>query len=217
MLQDQSRNSIASLDHPRARRAQAGAAVRRALEEPAARACSTTAKRRACSSSAARCCVDGDLLLADDGRVVEVQAAQRNRVDRAHRRRADAGARQLSPGQPARGAADRHRLAALPARSRARRHAARLRPRRRRRAGAVRARRRRVCRGLASHARARTSARTEPPAPRAAAANAALQLLRLLHLASPALPIGAFHFSQGLEYAVEARLGDRRSHARSSG
>jgi urease accessory protein len=29
------------------------------------------------------------------------------------------------------------------------------------------------------------------------------QLLRLLHLASPALPIGAFHFSQGLEYAVE--------------
>jgi urease accessory protein len=30
-----------------------------------------------------------------------------------------------------------------------------------------------------------------------------LQLLRLLHLASPALPIGAFHFSQGLEYAVE--------------
>lgn len=30
-----------------------------------------------------------------------------------------------------------------------------------------------------------------------------LQLLRLLHIASPALPIGAFHFSQGLEYAVE--------------
>jgi large subunit ribosomal protein L20 len=28
-------------------------------------------------------------------------------------------------------------------------------------------------------------------------------LLRLLHLASPALPIGGFHFSQGLEYAVE--------------
>ncbi len=35
------------------------------------------------------------------------------------------------------------------------------------------------------------------------AASAAPQLLRLLHLASPALPIGAFHFSQGLEYAVE--------------
>lgn len=31
-----------------------------------------------------------------------------------------------------------------------------------------------------------------------------LQLLRLLHIASPALPIGAFHFSQALEYAVEA-------------
>ncbi|MBB6092271.1 urease accessory protein [Povalibacter uvarum] len=30
------------------------------------------------------------------------------------------------------------------------------------------------------------------------------QLLRILHLASPALPIGAFHFSQGLEYAIEA-------------
>jgi urease accessory protein len=33
---------------------------------------------------------------------------------------------------------------------------------------------------------------------------ASRHLLRLLHLASPALPIGAFHFSQGLEYAVEA-------------
>lgn len=30
-------------------------------------------------------------------------------------------------------------------------------------------------------------------------------LLRLLHLASPALPIGGFHFSQGLEYAVEVQ------------
>src|SRR4051812_5564257 len=28
-------------------------------------------------------------------------------------------------------------------------------------------------------------------------------LLRLLHLASPALPIGAFAYSQGLEHAVE--------------
>ena len=42
------------------------------------------------------------------------------------------------------------------------------------------------------------------PAPGPANAHASLQLLRLLHLASPALPIGAFHFSQGLEYAVEA-------------
>jgi urease accessory protein len=33
---------------------------------------------------------------------------------------------------------------------------------------------------------------------------ASTRLLRILHLASPALPIGAFHFSQGLEYAVEA-------------
>ena len=30
-----------------------------------------------------------------------------------------------------------------------------------------------------------------------------LQLLRLLHIASPALPVGAFHFSQGMEHAVE--------------
>jgi urease accessory protein len=34
--------------------------------------------------------------------------------------------------------------------------------------------------------------------------SASSSLLRLLHLASPALPIGGFHFSQGLEYAVEA-------------
>jgi urease accessory protein len=31
-----------------------------------------------------------------------------------------------------------------------------------------------------------------------------LPLLRLLQLASPALPIGAFNFSQGLEYAIDA-------------
>lgn len=35
-------------------------------------------------------------------------------------------------------------------------------------------------------------------------AHTSSQLMRLLHLASPALPVGAFHFSQGLEYAVEA-------------
>ena len=44
---------------------------------------------------------------------------------------------------------------------------------------------------------------TEAPAVAASAAEVP-QLLRLLHLASPALPIGAFHFSQGLEYAVDA-------------
>lgn len=51
----------------------------------------------------------------------------------------------------------------------------------------------------------RTRIRTPEPAPAPAAEpGQASQLLRLLHLASPALPIGAFHFSQGLEYAVEA-------------
>ena len=31
-----------------------------------------------------------------------------------------------------------------------------------------------------------------------------LALLRLCQLVSPALPVGAYHFSQGLEYAVQA-------------
>jgi urease accessory protein len=44
---------------------------------------------------------------------------------------------------------------------------------------------------------------TAEPRPMSGPACDASQLLRLLHLASPALPIGAFHFSQGLEYAVE--------------
>jgi len=58
-----------------------------------------------------------------------------------------------------------------------------------------------------SRPRMRTRTRTittEPCASAAADARDIPQLLRLLHLASPALPIGAFHFSQGLEYAVEA-------------
>ncbi len=52
-----------------------------------------------------------------------------------------------------------------------------------------------------------TSERQAAPAPNSGiiiAGDEVPQLLRLLHLASPALPIGAFHFSQGLEYAVEA-------------
>ena len=35
-------------------------------------------------------------------------------------------------------------------------------------------------------------------------ANKSLSLLRLCQLVSPALPVGAYNFSQGLEYAVEA-------------
>lgn len=52
--------------------------------------------------------------------------------------------------------------------------------------------------------RTRTPITTAEPRAAAAPASDVPQLLRLLHLASPALPIGAFHFSQGLEYAVEA-------------
>jgi urease accessory protein len=52
-------------------------------------------------------------------------------------------------------------------------------------------------------ARTRTHIHTPEPA-RAPFAEEWPQLLRLLHLASPALPIGAFHFSQALEYASEA-------------
>lgn len=51
-----------------------------------------------------------------------------------------------------------------------------------------------------------------PSSPRSGEAHTSSQLLKLLHLASPALPIGAFHFSQGLEYAVEAGwVGDEAS------
>lgn len=53
---------------------------------------------------------------------------------------------------------------------------------------------------------------TEGPAagvPAAGAATDPLALLRLLQLASPALPVGAFNFSQGLEQAIDAgAIGD---------
>lgn len=49
----------------------------------------------------------------------------------------------------------------------------------------------------------RTAIHTAEPQARGTFAGE-LQLLRLLHLASPALPIGGFHFSQGLEYAVDS-------------
>lgn len=48
--------------------------------------------------------------------------------------------------------------------------------------------------------------------PRSATPQSAAALLRLLQLVSPALPVGAYNFSQGLEYAVEARwVHDERS------
>ena len=51
--------------------------------------------------------------------------------------------------------------------------------------------------------RIRTADTTPVTAAPGANAQGPMQLIRLLHLASPALPIGAFHFSQGLEFAVE--------------
>lgn len=52
--------------------------------------------------------------------------------------------------------------------------------------------------------RTRTRIRTVEVAGAASGdAHTSSHLMRLLHLASPALPVGAFHFSQGLEYAVE--------------
>jgi urease accessory protein len=53
-----------------------------------------------------------------------------------------------------------------------------------------------------AHTPIRTVERS-PPGESRVALDKSSQLLRLLHLASPALPIGGFHFSQGLEYAVE--------------
>src|SRR3954470_4460138 len=52
----------------------------------------------------------------------------------------------------------------------------------------------------------RTTDTHQPGAATEGGASEIPQLLRLLHLASPALPIGAFHFSQGLEYAVEVGI-----------
>ena len=46
---------------------------------------------------------------------------------------------------------------------------------------------------------------TEDPDGTDVGAMGPLALLRLMQLVSPALPIGAFNFSQGMEYAIEAR------------
>ena len=190
------------LDRPpiiRAPRTQAGAAFRRASKSRL-RACSTTGKRR--DYSRAR-------LGAASWRPAARRRWPRHRSGGGERDACrpctlmtpDAGARQLSPRQPARGAADRQpagcvtstitcsttccAASASTCRSKRRRSSPREAP----------------MSPAASHAHAIRTVE-------AAAASAALceprhvpQLLRLLHLASPALPIGAFHFSQGLEYA----------------
>ncbi len=64
---------------------------------------------------------------------------------------------------------------------------------------------RRVClTPTRTRTRIRTAEAASPPGVAATDLHSSShQLLRLLHLASPALPIGGFHFSQGLEYAVE--------------
>ncbi len=58
------------------------------------------------------------------------------------------------------------------------------------------------------------TARSRPcdhdPRPRPLTSMRIAELTALLHLASPALPIGAFSYSQGLEAAIEAQLDHRR-------
>ena len=216
--QDQSRNSTAPLDHPRA-------ADRRLVlpfgerSKSRLRAVLDNGEEAGLFLERGSVLRHGDLLLADDGRVVEVQAAPRNRIDGAHRRRADAGARQLSPRQPARGAADRRRLAALPARSRARRHAARLRPR-----GASSSKRRsnpkeaRMSRPRIT--RTRTHISTAEPSPRAPRRGRRARIAAAAAAVAPGEP-GVAHrrvsFFAGTRIRRRGRLGDRRSVARSSG
>ena len=79
-----------------------------------------TARRSACMLARGQILRGGDLLLADDGRVVEVAAAPESVRPCARAMPRAAGARRLSPRQSPRGAADRGRLAALQPRSRAR-------------------------------------------------------------------------------------------------
>ena len=133
---------------------------------------------------------DGDLLLADDGRVIQMA---RHRKPSARRAAPMRGCWRAPPitWATATSPSGRAGLAALRPRSRARRHGDGTGARSRRRAHAVRARGRRLrAHGPAHPATAIDAAR---PAPRPAA---------LCHLVSPALPVGAYAYSQGLEYAV---------------
>ena len=85
MLQDQSQaRSSPSIILAR-RGSQAGAAFRRALEEPAAARSLDNGEEAGLFLERGSVLRHGDLLLADDGRVVEVEAAQRDGVDGAHR------------------------------------------------------------------------------------------------------------------------------------
>ena len=129
------------------------------------------------------------------------------------RRPAAAGARRLSPRQPAHPRPDRAGLARLRARPCPRRHGARPGPSRSRCAWRRSSRKRAAIGTAVSGAGATESwswARARPrPRARAliteARALGGLALTRLLQIVSPALPIGAFAYSQGLEQAV--RLG----------
>ena len=158
MLEDQSEAAIAPLDHPRA--------AERKLVLPFGERSKSRLRARLDNGEEAGLFLErgsvlrhGDLLLADDGRVIEVRGGARDGVDGAHRATplmlARAGyhlgnrhvALQIGAGwlryQHDHVLDDMLRGFGLEVRGRA---------------SAVRARRRRVCRGLASRARAFTPA-----------------------------------------------------------
>src|SRR5476649_2360949 len=125
------------------------------------------------------------------------------------RRRAHAAALRLPSREPAHAGAGRRRLSAHPRRRGAERNAGR--PGRARgggdggvRAGVRRVRRRaRASRRRPPSAGAYPAAAENPPSRRPAIMHTAA-LLHLLQFASPALPIGAYSYSQGLETALES-------------
>ena len=146
----------------------------------------------------------GDRLQSSDGRIVEVVAAPEAALDRAQQRmRASSRARPITSAtgtSPCR--SPRIRCATCRTMCSTTCCAAWASQVRQRRA-ALRAGGRCLFAGaLHLRADARALARPRPFAcPRLT--TEPLALLRLLQLASPALPIGAFNFSQGLELAIE--------------
>ena len=144
---------------------------------------------------------DGDRLSAEDGRSDRRGARREGDALLGARRRSPAArARRLPPREPARAGADRPRLAGLRARPRARRDDRGDGAGGRGASRAVRARGGRLSARAAKRQQrteVTTTMSTDPlPFGRRHCAR------RLLQIVSPALPIGAFAYSQGLEQTV---------------